>query len=108
MLFFVSVGMLVDPRVDHRATQGRSCWSRQSSSASSGWPTYGIVELLGYPQRIGLTVAAASSQVGEFSFILITLGVTLGLVPDDALQVVVAAALVSITLNPFCSGRWSR
>ena len=58
------------------------------------------MELLGYPQRIGLTVAAALAQVGEFSFILVTLGVTLGLVPDDALQVVVAAALVSITLNP--------
>jgi CPA2 family monovalent cation:H+ antiporter-2 len=39
--------------------------------------------------------------VGEFSFILATLGLSLRLIPDDAFQLVVAAALVSITLNPF-------
>jgi hypothetical protein len=41
------------------------------------------------------------TQVGEFSFILATLGLSLGLIPGDAFQFVVAAALVSITLNPF-------
>ncbi len=99
VLFFVSVGMLVDP----------------------GWiianplpvilvtavvvgvkfvAAYGVVLGLGYPSRIGITVASALSQVGEFTFILVTMGVVLRLVPDDALQVVVAAALISITLNP--------
>ena len=60
-----------------------------------------MVELLGFPQRIAATVAAASSQVGEFTFVLVALGVSLGLVTNDALQVVVAAALITITLNPF-------
>jgi CPA2 family monovalent cation:H+ antiporter-2 len=51
--------------------------------------------------RVALTVGAALSQVGEFSFILATLGLTLGLIPADAFQLVVAAAIVSIKLNPF-------
>ncbi len=99
VLFFVSVGMLVDP-----------AWIVANplpvllvSAVVIGvkWiATYGIVVGLGHSSRIGLTVAGASSQVGEFSFILVALGVTLGLVPDAALQVVVAAALVSITVNP--------
>ena len=63
-----------------------------------------IVALLRRPVRIGLTVAAGLAQVGEFSFILATLGLALGLIPDDAFQLVVAAALVSITLNPFVFG----
>jgi CPA2 family monovalent cation:H+ antiporter-2 len=99
VLFFVSVGMMVDPG-----------WI-----ASHPLPVllvaavvigvkfvaaYGVVLGLGYPSRIGLTIGAALSQIGEFTFILVTLGVTLGLIPAEALQVVVAAALVSITLNP--------
>jgi len=62
------------------------------------------VVLLRGPIRTALTVGAALSQVGEFSFILATLGLSLGLIPDDAFQLVVAAALVSITLNPFVFG----
>jgi CPA2 family monovalent cation:H+ antiporter-2 len=46
-------------------------------------------------------VAAALAQIGEFSFILATLGLSLGLIPDDAYQLVVAGSLVSISLNPF-------
>ena len=53
------------------------------------------VALLRRPIRVGLTVAAGLAQVGEFSFILATLGLSLGLIPDDAFQLVVAAALVS-------------
>ncbi|MBX3030863.1 MAG: cation:proton antiporter [Chloroflexi bacterium] len=99
VLFFVSVGMMVDPG-----------WIFQNPLPVlivtavvilvKFVAAYGVVLGLGYPSRIGITVAAALSQVGEFTFILVTLGVTLGLVPDDALQVVVAAALISITLNP--------
>jgi CPA2 family monovalent cation:H+ antiporter-2 len=50
---------------------------------------------------VGLTVAAGLSQVGEFSFILATVAVGLAILPAEALNLIVAAALVSITLNPF-------
>jgi CPA2 family monovalent cation:H+ antiporter-2 len=99
VLFFVSVGMLVDPAwiLAHPLPVIAVTLVVMGVKAVTA---YGIVAALGYPSRVGVTVAAALSQVGEFSFILITLGVQLQLVPADALQVVVAAALVSITLNP--------
>jgi CPA2 family monovalent cation:H+ antiporter-2 len=59
-----------------------------------------IVRALGYPPRIALTVSAALAQIGEFSFILVALGRTLGVVSETAANTVIAAALVSITLNP--------
>lgn len=99
VLFFVSVGMLVDPAwiIAHPLPVVTVTLVVMGVKAIAA---YGIVSALGYPSRVGVTVAAALSQVGEFSFILITLGVALGLVPGDALQLVVAAALVSISLNP--------
>ena len=60
-----------------------------------------IVALLGQLPRVGLTVAAGLAQIGEFSFILVTSASVLGLFPDEGLQLVVSAALVSIALNPF-------
>ncbi len=61
---------------------------------------FAIVALLGRPPRVGLTVAAGLAQIGEFSFILATSAGILGLFPDEGLQLVVSAALVSIMLNP--------
>jgi CPA2 family monovalent cation:H+ antiporter-2 len=49
---------------------------------------------------VALTVAAGLAQIGEFSFIVATMGRSLGLLPDDGFQLVVAGALLSITLNP--------
>src|SRR5699024_7602006 len=60
----------------------------------------GIVALLGYPLRTGLTVGAGLAQVGEFSFILGTAGVRLGLLPAEAYQLIVAGALITISINP--------
>lgn len=99
VLYFVSVGMLVDPGwiVSHPVpvlVVTAVVIGVKSVAA------YGVVLGLGYPSRIGMTMGAALSQVGEFTFILVTMGVTLGLIPADALQVAVAAALISITLNP--------
>ncbi len=99
VLFFVSVGMLVDPAwivanpLPVAAVTGVVMFVKAVAA-------YAIVAALGYPARVGVTVAAALAQVGEFSFILVSLGLALGLVPPDALQVVVAAALISISLNP--------
>jgi CPA2 family monovalent cation:H+ antiporter-2 len=99
VLFFVSVGMLLDPAylvanpivvlaVVALVVIGKSV------------AAVGIVALLGYPVRTGLTVGAGLAQVGEFSFILATAGAGLGLLPHEAYQLVVAGALISITLNP--------
>jgi CPA2 family monovalent cation:H+ antiporter-2 len=58
------------------------------------------VLLLGYPIRTGIAVAIALAQIGEFSFILASVGQKLGVLPAMASQSLVAAAIVSITLNP--------
>jgi CPA2 family monovalent cation:H+ antiporter-2 len=60
-----------------------------------------IVRVLGRPAAVGWTVAVGLAQVGEFSFILVELGRGLGLLSEEAQNLVLAAALVSITMNPF-------
>jgi CPA2 family monovalent cation:H+ antiporter-2 len=65
-----------------------------------GLTALAMVRLLGYPLRTGLTVAAGLAQVGEFSFILADLGQGLGLLPGEGHSLILAAAIVSITLNP--------
>src|SRR5262249_12526260 len=59
-----------------------------------------LVLLLRYPLGVALGVAVALGQIGEFSFILAILGNQLGILPEAATQVIVAAAIISITLNP--------
>ena len=59
-----------------------------------------IVALLGHSARTALTVALGLAQIGEFSFILSELARKHGLMPDDGHNVLVAAAILSITLNP--------
>jgi CPA2 family monovalent cation:H+ antiporter-2 len=59
-----------------------------------------LVRLLGGATLTGLTVAAGLSQIGEFSFILAELGRSLDLLTEEAVNLILAAALISITLNP--------
>jgi len=99
VLFFVSVGMLLDP--------GYLLANPMAILAVVALIVIGkslaavaIVAILGYPVRTGLTVGAGLAQVGEFSFILATAGVGLGILPNEAYQLVVAGALISITVNP--------
>jgi CPA2 family monovalent cation:H+ antiporter-2 len=103
VVFFVSVGMLLDPSYLIEQPMAVVLVTLLVVVAKSV-AAFAIVALLRRPVRVGLTVAAGLAQVGEFSFILATLGLALGLIPDDAFQLVVAAALVSITLNPFVFG----
>jgi CPA2 family monovalent cation:H+ antiporter-2 len=63
-----------------------------------------IMAVAGYPPTIALTVAAGLAQVGEFSFIVGTLGRQLGLLPDAGYQLIVAGSLLSIALNPVLFG----
>jgi CPA2 family monovalent cation:H+ antiporter-2 len=62
--------------------------------------TLGIVLVLRRPLSTALTVSAALAQIGEFSFILAALGVSLGLISLDAQNLILAGAIISITLNP--------
>jgi CPA2 family monovalent cation:H+ antiporter-2 len=61
---------------------------------------YYIVRAFGHDHDKGLTIAASLAQIGEFSFILITMGVKLAIVPTEARDLVVAGAMLSILVNP--------
>jgi len=99
VLFFVSVGMLLDPRAILDApglllaTLGVVLLGKPLVAAV-------IVRLLGYPFRVGLSVAVALAQIGEFSFILSSLGKELGVLSVAATNTLVAASIISIVLNP--------
>lgn len=99
VLFFVSVGMLFDPEVlVERPLQVLAVTLVIMLGKSIAAAV--LVLLLRYPLNSALTISAALAQIGEFSFILVTLAGTLGLVPPEAMSLVVAGALISIALNP--------
>jgi CPA2 family monovalent cation:H+ antiporter-2 len=99
VLFFVAVGMLFDPRVlvdEPLAVLATVAVILVGKTLAAG----ALVLLLRYPLSTALTVAVSLAQIGEFSFILLGLGQSLGLVPAEATSLVVAGAIVSIALNP--------
>jgi CPA2 family monovalent cation:H+ antiporter-2 len=99
VLFFVSVGMLFDPQVlVDRPLQVLAVTLVIMVGKSIAAAV--LVLALRYPLNSALTISAALAQIGEFSFILIALAGTLGLVPPEAMSLVVAGALLSIALNP--------
>jgi len=98
-LFFVSVGMLFDPTVLVREPL-RVLVVIGIIVVGKSIAAFGIVRLLRGSVRTALTVSAALAQIGEFSFILATLGVVLGLLNSESQSLIVAGALLSITLNP--------
>jgi CPA2 family monovalent cation:H+ antiporter-2 len=100
VLFFVSVGMLIDPSL-FVTDLGRVLAVVAVVVAGKALVALAIVTLLRGGASTALTVAAGLAQVGEFSFILIAAGVSLELVSPEATGLVLAAALVSITINPF-------
>ena len=99
VLFFVSVGMLLNPAAIF-------AYPLFAAAALAivifGKPLTAALVMLAmrYPLRTTLTVAVSLGQIGEFSFILATLGRQLDFVPAEAMDVIVAVAIVSITLNP--------
>ena len=100
VLFFVSVGMLFDPTILVReplAVLGVLLVILVGKSLAA----FVIVLLFRYPVATALTVSASLAQIGEFSFILAGLGVALGLLPAEGRDLILAGALLSITLNPF-------
>ena len=99
VLFFVSVGMLFNPTVILSAPLaliGTVAIIIFVKSVAA----YYIVRGFGHDHDTGLTIAASLAQIGEFSFILISMGVTLDIVPPEARDLVVAGAMLSILANP--------
>ncbi len=99
VLFFVSVGMLFDPSILVREPVAVIAVLALIVLGKS-LIAFGIVLLLRYPVGMGLSVSASLAQIGEFSFILVGLGLSLGLLPPEGRDLVLAGAILSITLNP--------
>ena len=99
VIFFVSVGMLFDPTI-----LVRDPWAVVSVLfvilIGKSIAAFLIVQMLGYPVTTALTLAACLAQIGEFSFILAGLGIALGLLPTEGRDLILAGALLSVTLNP--------
>lgn len=100
ILFFVSVGMLFDPHILvesplHILAVIAIIMVGMTLAAMA------LVLFFRYPINTALTVGASLAQIGEFSFILATLGVSLGLLSLEAQNLILAGALFSITLNSF-------
>ncbi len=100
ILFFVSVGMLFDPRIlieqpwHVLAVVGIIMIGKTIAAMA-------LVLFFRYPINTALTVGASLAQIGEFSFILATLGLSLNLLSIEGQNLILAGALISITLNSF-------
>ncbi|WP_428426432.1 cation:proton antiporter [Pararhizobium sp.] len=99
VLFFVSVGMLFNPKIlieQPLAVLAILALITLGKSLIAA----GFVLMLRYPMSMALTVAASLAQIGEFSFIVAGLGVSLGLMSQEGYDLILAGAILSITLNP--------
>jgi len=99
VLFFVSVGMLFDPAMllrepVHVLVVVAIIMIGKTLAA------FLLVLAFRYPLNTALTVSASLAQIGEFSFILAGLGVSLQLLPPEGQSLILAGALISIALNP--------
>ena len=107
VLFFVSVGMLFNPLV----LLEQPLWVLATFLVITvGKPSaaYVVVKLLKRSNTTAATIAASVSQIGEFSFILAALGVSLKILPPEGRDLVLAGALLSIIANPFVFAWLSR
>jgi CPA2 family monovalent cation:H+ antiporter-2 len=99
VLFFISVGMLFDPMI--LLTQPLKVIACVAVIVF-GKPivAWAMLRALGHDDRLASTIAASVSQIGEFSFILAGLAISLRLMPAEGRDLVLAGALISIVLNP--------
>jgi CPA2 family monovalent cation:H+ antiporter-2 len=99
VMFFLSVGMLFDPG---KALDSPLLIGATLAVIMIGKPLAALLisVLLGYSAQVGLGVAIALAQIGEFSFLLAALGKQVGALPEEAMNPIVAGAIISITLNP--------
>ncbi|ASJ25197.1 YbaL family putative K(+) efflux transporter [Laribacter hongkongensis] len=99
VLFFVAVGMLFEPSILIKMplhVLGVVAIIILCKSLAAAV----LVVAFRYPLRTALTISASLAQIGEFSFILAGLGLSLGLLPPEGQSLIVAGALISIALNP--------
>jgi CPA2 family monovalent cation:H+ antiporter-2 len=99
VLFFVSVGMLFNPAVLLDAPLALAA-TVAIIVVGKSLAAYFIVRAFGRDHRVALTIAASLAQIGEFSFILATLGSELELIPTMARDMILAGSVISILLNP--------
>ncbi len=99
VLFFVSVGMLFDWR-SFSDSPGLILATLAVILIGKPLAAMVIVLHMRYPLRVALAVSVVLAQIGEFSFILATMGRELKILPDHAANILVAAAIISITINP--------
>ncbi|OYX90312.1 MAG: Kef family K(+) transporter [Azorhizobium sp. 32-67-21] len=100
VLFFVSVGMLVDPNIiiQHPLPLLAAVTIVLVGKSIAA---YGLVRMFGHERMTALTISASLAQIGEFSFILAALGLDLGLLPTEGRDLILATAIISILANPF-------
>jgi len=99
VLFFVSVGMLVDPSIIWRNPLPLAA-TVIVVLAGKSIVAYGTMRLFGRPHEMALFMSSCLAQIGEFSFILAGLGITLGILEPGARDLILAASIASILLNP--------
>ena len=99
VLFFLAVGMMIDPAII-LANPLAVIATLLVIVLGKAMAAYGVVSLFGRPVDMGVTASAATAQIGEFSFILASMGVALAILPDAALELVVGGIVISILVNP--------
>jgi CPA2 family monovalent cation:H+ antiporter-2 len=99
VLFFVSVGMLFDPRVLVERP-GQALATAAIVIVGKSLAAALVVLALRYPLKSALTISASLAQIGEFSFILAAVAVSMAVLPPEAESLIVAGAILSIALNP--------
>ncbi|MCZ8203171.1 cation:proton antiporter [Gemmatimonas sp.] len=99
VIFFVSTGMLLDPGILLNAPGKLLGVLGVILVGNAIWSTV-LMILLRHPFASAVRIGAAFGQIGEFSFIMAALGVSLGVLAEEGRSLILAAALVSIVLNP--------
>lgn len=100
VLFFVSVGMLFNPEI---------LWQEPLKLLiivfiimfGKTLAAMALVLLFRYPLNTAVTVGISLAQIGEFSFILAGMGLSMSLISNDAHSLILAGAIISIALNSF-------
>jgi monovalent cation:H+ antiporter-2, CPA2 family len=99
VLFFVSVGMLFDPKILIAAPFALVA-TVFIILVGKSIPAFFVVRLFGHSRSAALMVAASLAQIGEFSFILADRSLALGLLPEEGRDLILAGAIISILINP--------
>jgi CPA2 family monovalent cation:H+ antiporter-2 len=100
VLFFVSIGMLFDPTVLVREPL-MVLATVLIIVVGKSVTAFSIMRAFGHPRHTALMMGASLAQIGEFSFILVAMGITTGLLSPLGRDMVLSGAIISILINPF-------